>query len=274
MTYKDFLNKNVLIAQTNGKEKEAIKMLMLEALKLSPTEFYFSLEKELEDSDSLQKLVDKYLYDDIPVQYIIGHTFFYGLKFNVNNNVLIPRFDTEVLVNEVLNYVGSKKYRIVDIGTGSGCIAITLKKYLKNCDVYGIDISKEALEVAKENAILNNVEVDFFENNLLEGVDETYDIIVSNPPYISKDDFVDEMVANNEPHLALFAENDGMYYYDKILEMSKKNLSSSGTIFFEIGYNQKEKIIPLIKKYFPFSKIKIVKDLNNNDRVVIIYNDF
>lgn len=274
MTYKDFLNKNVLIAQTKGKEKEAIKMLMLETLKLSSTEFYFSLEKELEDSDYLQTLIDKYLYDDIPVQYIIGHTFFYGLKFNVNNNVLIPRFDTEVLVNEVLNYVGSKKYKIVDIGTGSGCIAITLKKYLKNCDVYGIDISKEALEVAKENAILNNVEVDFFENNLLEGLDETYDVIVSNPPYISKDDFVDEMVANNEPHLALFAENDGMYYYDKILEMSKKNLSSSGTIFFEIGYNQKEKITPLIKKYFPFSKIKIVKDLNNNDRVVIIYNDF
>ena len=187
---------------------------------------------------------------------------------------MIPRFDTEILVKEVLDYVGNNKYKIVDIGTGSGCIAITLKKYLKNCEIKAIDISKEALEVAKENAVLNSVEVDFFENDLLEGVNETYDIIVSNPPYISKSDCVDKLVVDNEPHLALFAENDGMYYYEKILEMSKKNLSSSGSIFFEIGYNQREKIMPIIKKHFPLSKVKIVKDLNKNDRVVIIYNDF
>ena len=274
MTYKDFLNKNVMVAQTKGKEKEAIKMLILETLNLSPTEFYLALEKEIENPEPLQALVDKYLYENIPVQYIIGYTFFYGLKFKVNNNVLIPRFDTEILVKEVLDYVGNNKYKIVDIGTGSGCIAITLKKYLKNCEIKAIDISKEALEVAKENAVLNSVEVDFFENDLLEGVNETYDIIVSNPPYISKSDCVDKLVVDNEPHLALFAENDGMYYYEKILEMSKKNLSSSGSIFFEIGYNQREKIMPIIKKHFPLSKVKIVKDLNKNDRVVIIYNDF
>ena len=141
MTYQEFLNKNIKIAENKNKEKEAVKILLLESLKISATEFYFIKDKEVENFENLQKIIDKYLIEDIPVQYILGYTYFYGLKFFVDENVLIPRFDTEVLVEEVLNHLDRKNLDIVDIGTGSGCIAISIKKHFNDVNVDAIDIS-------------------------------------------------------------------------------------------------------------------------------------
>lgn len=272
MTYQEFLNKNIKIAENKNKEKEAVKILLLESLKISATEFYFIKDKEVENFENLQKIIDKYLIEDIPVQYILGYTYFYGLKFFVDENVLIPRFDTEVLVEEVLNHLDRKNLDIVDIGTGSGCIAISIKKHFNDVNVDAIDISSKALNKAIENAEFNDVKINFIENDLLKGIEKKYDVIISNPPYISYDDKISELVYKNEPHSALFAENNGMYFYEEILKESINNLKDQGLIFFEIGYNQRELISELINKYYPKDNFRIIKDLSGNDRVVIIYH--
>ena len=160
----------------------------------------------------------KKLAAGLPVQYIIGNVDFYGITLKVNEDVLIPRFETEELVSKVIQY--SSHFRnpsIVDIGTGSGAIAITLKKKLTS-SVTATDISKKALNVAKENALENNVSINFKEGNLLEPLTEKYDIVVSNPPYIAYDEEIMDVVKNNEPHLALYAPNNGIYYYEEILK--------------------------------------------------------
>lgn len=273
MTYREFLNKNFLLAKNNNKETEAVKELFMEKLNLDSRQYYDLLDKEVsfEIIKNLTEVFNEYLLEDIPVQYILGYTYFYGLKFKVNKDVLIPRFDTEILVEEVLknNFINKK---IVDVGTGTGCIAIALKKNNPTLEVDAIDISSEALEIALENAKLNNVSIKFIKNDLLKNLECEYDVIISNPPYISKSDFVEDIVYKNEPHLALFGEDDGMYFYEKILHQSLTNLKKNGMIFFEIGYNQKEKISKIIKKYYPYANIKVIKDYNNNDRVVIISN--
>lgn len=273
MTYKEFLNENFILAKEKNKETEAIKTLFLEIKQINSNEYYACLDKEIsvKEEKEIQNIFNKYLFEDLPIQYILGYTYFYGLKFKVNKNVLIPRNDTEILVEEVLKY-NFKNLKLVDIGTGSGCIAIALKKNNPTLEIDAIDISSLAIEVALENAKNNNVSINFIENDLLNNLDSEYDIIVSNPPYIASDDFVEEMVYKNEPHLALFGENEGMYFYDKILFQSLKKLKKGGMVFFEIGYNQKEKITKVIKKYYPLASIKVVKDYNNNDRVVIISN--
>ena len=273
MTYREFLENNHKLASDLKKEKEALKLLFVELKHLSNVSFYDELNKEvsIDEQKKIQELFNKYLYDNIPVQYILGYTYFYGLKFKVTKDVLIPRFDTEVLVENVLKRSFNGAF-VVDIGTGSGCIAIALKKNNSSLNIDAIDISKEALNVAIENAKLNNVNIDFIQNDSLFGIEKKYDIVVSNPPYIAKNDEVDNLVYKNEPHLALFSEDDGMYFYDKILSQSLNNLKKGGIIFFEIGYNQKEKIEKIVKKYYPLANVKVIKDYNNNDRLAIIDN--
>ena len=179
------------------------------------------LKKYLEPSllqDGLKKL-----NDGLPVQYIVGNVDFYGLNFKVNENVLIPRFETELLVEKTINYI--KKYfknniDIVDLGTGSGCIAVTLSKKL-GVSVDAVDISDKALEVAKENNILNNANVNFYLGDMLKPLNKKYDCIISNPPYISYDEEIMDIVKNNEPNIALYADNDGLYFYEEILKNCK-----------------------------------------------------
>lgn len=216
----------------------------------------------------------KLLEEGVPVQYIVGNVNFYGYTYKVNNNVLIPRFETEELVEKTINYI--KKYfnkpNIVDIGTGSGCIAITLSKEL-NQEIDAVDISKNALEVAQENNKLNNANVNFYEGNLLEPLNKKYDVIISNPPYIAYTEEIDEIVKNNEPHLALYADNNGLYFYEQIIKNCKKYLNEKSLLAFEIGCTQGEPIKELTKKYLPNSKIKIERDLSNRDRYVFIFNN-
>lgn len=213
----------------------------------------------------------KQLNKGIPVQYIVGNVDFYGYEFKVNKNVLIPRFETEELVNKTINYI--KQYipnpKIVDLGTGSGCIAITLSKEL-NVSVDAVDISDKALEVAKQNNEMNKSKVTFYQGNMLEPLNKKYNVIISNPPYISRNEEIQDLVKNNEPELALYADNDGLYYYEEILKNASNYLEEKYLIAFEIGYLQGEKIKELANKYLNNINVSIEKDLSEKDRFVFI----
>ena len=215
----------------------------------------------------------KQLEQGIPVQYIVGNVNFYGYEFKVNNNVLIPRFETEELVNRTINYI--KKHinnpKIVDLGTGSGCIAITLSREL-NTSVDAVDISDKALEVAEYNNKNNNSKVTFYQGNMLEPLKNKYNVIISNPPYISRSEEIQDIVKNNEPELALYADNDGLYYYEQILKNANQYLENEFLIAFEIGYLQGEKIKELAHKYLKEVNVSIEKDLSEKDRYVFITN--
>ena len=211
----------------------------------------------------------------IPIQYIVGNVDFYGYTFNVNENVLIPRFETEELVNRTINYINKyfkKNVRIVDLGCGSGCISITLSKEL-DISVDAVDISSDAIAVALENCKFNNANVNFYLGDMLSPLNKKYDVIISNPPYISYDEEIMDIVKNNEPSIALYADNDGLYFYEEILKNASNYLNDKSMIAFEIGYKQGESIKNIAYKYFPNSKVLIEKDLSLKDRFVFIFNN-
>jgi len=216
------------------------------------------------------------LKQEIPVQYLLGKTSFYGLDFEVNENVLIPRPETEELVEWILesqkSKVESQNIRILDIGTGSGCIAISLAKNIPNAAVFGIDVSAKALATAKKNAERNAVEVTFINQNILETEDlrQQFDIIVSNPPYVRnlEKEEIKKNVLDNEPHLALFVEdNDALIFYKKIAELAQKNLSENGQLYFEINQYLGKETVDLLEK-MNFKNIELRKDIYGNDRMI------
>ena len=214
----------------------------------------------------------KLLHSGIPVQYIVGNVDFYGYNFLVNKNVLIPRFETEELVDRTIKYV--QKYfdssiKIVDLGCGSGCISITLSKKL-GVSVDAVDISSDALNVARDNCINNGASVNFYLGDMLEPLHDKYDVIISNPPYISYDEEIDEVVKNNEPSLALYADNDGLYFYEKILKNCSNYLNDKFLIAFEIGYTQGDRIRDMALKYLGDVSVFVEKDLSGRDRFVFI----
>ena len=213
----------------------------------------------------------KKMESGIPLQYIVGNVDFYGLNFIVNENVLIPRFETELLVEKTISYINkyfTNDLKIVDLGTGSGCIAIALSKKL-NVRVDAVDISASALEVAKKNNIINNTNVNFYLGNMLEPLSKKYDVIISNPPYIAYDEEIMDIVKNNEPGIALYADNNGLYYYEEIIKNCKNYLNENGLLAFEIGYMQASGIKKLAKKYLNKEAI-IEKDYSNKDRFAFI----
>ncbi|RKN03348.1 peptide chain release factor N(5)-glutamine methyltransferase [Aquimarina sp. BL5] len=211
-----------------------------------------------------------------PIQYIIGDTEFYGLLFKVDQNVLIPRPETEELVDWIIkdykNKEQSKKLKILDIGTGSGCIAISLAKNLPKADVYAIDVSEEALKIAKANAVYNNVEINFLKEDILRlgELDDVFDIIVSNPPYVRELE-KQEMKPNvleNEPHVALFvSDQDPLIFYRTITALAEKSLADEGLLYFEINQYLGIETKNMIKKY-GFQSVTLRKDLYNNDRMI------
>lgn len=228
------------------------------------------------DLEYLKKYYKGNIYDALkrldsgePVQYIVGDVDFYGNIIKVDKRALIPRFETEGLVEIALNYLTNTNLDVVDLGTGSGCIAITLKKKLPNIFMDAVDISLDALSLAYENAKLNNVEINFINGDMLKPLNKKYDCIISNPPYISHNEEIMEIVKNNEPNIALYSDNDGLYYYEEILKNCKKYLKDKYYIFFEIGYNQGDSVKELALKYLD-CYVKIKKDLQGFDRYVII----
>ena len=210
-----------------------------------------------------------------PIQYILGETEFYGLPFLVNKDVLIPRPETEELVELILAESRKSKVkslRILDIGTGSGCIPISLKKNLPDAKVFAVDVSENALEVAKENAKLNGLEVNFIKINILEteDLDQQFDIIVSNPPYVRmlEKEEIKPNVLEFEPHLALFVEdNDPLLFYRKIAQLAKKNLNENGKLYFEINQYLGKETVGLLES-LGFTNIKLLKDIYGNDRMI------
>lgn len=209
-----------------------------------------------------------------PVQYIVGNVNFYGNLIEVNKAVLIPRFETEELIEQTLKFFPNKdiKLRIADLGTGSGCIAITLKKELPYSIVDAVDISQKALMVAQNNAKLNNTDINFYLGDMLEPLKGKYDLIISNPPYLDYDEPIMDIVKNNEPSEALYADNNGLFYYENILKNITKYLNDKYLIAFEIGYRQGNALEKLCHKYLPKSHIELKKDLQGKDRFVFIFS--
>lgn len=217
-----------------------------------------------------QKLLEGY-----PIQYLIGYVDFYGYKINVNENVLIPRYETEYLVEKTINYskkIFNGKLDILDLGTGSGAISIALGKKLDS-NVTGVDISDKALEVARNNALQNNININFIKSDMLENVTGKYDIVISNPPYIDLEEKIMDSVKKYEPHLALYAEDNGLYFYKNILSNIKPYLKEKFIIAFEIGWWQGKLIETIAKEYFEDSKVLTLKDLTNRDRYIFVINE-
>ena len=219
-----------------------------------------------EDISSFEKIIVD-IKKNIPIQYVLGETHFYNLKFNVNSSTLIPRPETEELVRYILSHNFSS---VLDIGTGSGCIAISIAKN-SNANIYAIDNSKEALEIAKSNAILNSVDVNFMFNDVFGiSVTKKYDLIVSNPPYVlnSEKKYMHQNVIDYEPHNALFVEDSNpLIFYEKIALIASKNLNSNGLLFFEINEKFGDQIIDLLSK-LNFVDIELKKDINGRDRII------
>lgn len=216
------------------------------------------------------------LQKEIPIQYLLGKTSFYGLDFEVNENVLIPRPETEELVEWIIqsqkSEVGSQKLSVLDIGTGSGCIAISLAKNLSNAAVFAIDVSERALATAQKNAELNKVNVTFVHQNILEtlNLEQSFDIIVSNPPYVRnlEKEEIKKNVLEHEPHLALFVEDDNaLVFYRKIAELAQQHLSPNGQLYFEINQYLGKEMVDLLQK-MNFKAIELRKDIYGNDRMV------
>lgn len=228
------------------------------------------LEKYLE-KDKLEDGLKK-LEQGVPVQYIVGNMDFYGFNLDIDSRVLIPRFETEELVEKTINCLKNmgQNLKIIDLGTGSGCIAVTIKKLLPNSLVTAVDISDDALEVAQHNAEKLGVDVTFVKSDMLNEITEKYDCIISNPPYIAYDEKIMDIVKNNEPHLALYASNDGLYFYEEILKQCSKNIKDNFLIAFEIGQTQGEAIKALAHHYLSNITVSIEQDMQGLDRFVFI----
>lgn len=231
------------------------------------------LEKYLSPEKDFNEAL-KRLENGEPVQYIVGDVNFYGNIIKVNKNVLIPRPETEELVEKTSDLIKKifleQNINILDIGTGSGCIAITLKKIFPTSNINGCDISEEALEVARENAKDNQVEVDFVKSNIYSKITNKYDCIISNPPYIRYDEEIMDIVKNNEPHIALYADDNGLYFYKEIIKNAQKHLNNKFIIAFEIGEKQAEDIINIAKEYFEDCQIYKEQDIQKLDRFIFI----
>ena len=235
------------------------------------------------DNEADKDIVDKFekgvkrLLNDEPLNYVLGYSYFYGYKLKVGKDVLIPRFETEELVGKVLayydEYFPKQNVDVGDIGTGSGAIAIALKKEEPRMRVVASDVSSDALKVAKENAKLNEADIRFFEGSMLEPIIQEgikLDILVSNPPYIKQNELLENSVKDYEPHVALFGGEDGLKFYRMIFIDAHKVLKDKALMFFEIGYDQKENLMKLAKEYFKNANIEVFKDINNKDRMLMI----
>ncbi|MBT3169129.1 MAG: peptide chain release factor N(5)-glutamine methyltransferase [Candidatus Cloacimonetes bacterium] len=261
---------NFAKANINTAKIEA-EIILSSVLNLKRFELYLNLDKPIlkNELETILTIISRRKKRE-PLQYILGETEFYDCKIKVNKYVLIPRPETEFLIEKII-LENPKIKQILDIGTGSGAIAIALAKFLPNCQIDAIDISINALEIAKNNAVKNNVNITFSHSNLFENANKRYNLIVSNPPYISKNNFIDLQpeITKFEPITALVAGENGLYFYRKILENAKKYLTDDGKIYFEIGHNQ-AKIIKNIATLNGFKNIEICRDLNNFDRIMVI----
>jgi release factor glutamine methyltransferase len=280
-TYRDVLNQAKKLTRLKNKETSATELLMLHFSKLESTELYLNFEEEMPEANekAFFQGLNLYLEKNMPVQQIIGYVYFYGYKFKVTNQALIPRFETEELVANVLiqydEYFAPKKVDMIDVGTGSGCLAIALAKEEPRFNVLATDISAEALSLAKENAELIGADIEFIQGDMIKPVmDRKFDILVSNPPYIPTDEDVDDIIINHEPHIALFGGEDGLKFIREIIQDSKHILKEKAIIAFEHAYNKAEAIQALAKEAYPNAKVFTLKDMQQLDRMTFIIIGF
>ena len=253
--------------------KQEAEMLLSMLLDVNSLELLLILDKVVSE-DIANKYQEQVLMvkEKKPIQYVIGNVNFYGNRFIVNKNVLIPRFETEELVENTINLINEHftlPISILDIGCGSGCIGLSLKKKLTNVNVTLLDISKEALEVSKENARNLNCDVTFLESDMWNNVNDKYDVIISNPPYIRTNEEIADLVYNNEPHLALFGGIDGLDYYRRIREKLLDHVNNKFLLALEIGDLQKDDVVNIFSN-IPNVTIITKKDLSNRDRMVFV----
>ena len=267
--FKDFEEK--LIGQ--GEEAESLSFVYRSLKNLSFTDFIFTLQQEATDED--YKFVEDVfikLANHIPAQYIIGHVEFFGMQLKVDERVLIPRPETEELVELILAENLKENLKVLDIGTGSGAIALALAKSRPDWTITASDISQDALDLASKNAEIQNLNIFLKKSDCFSEISSKYDIIVSNPPYISRSDEseVGLNVLHSEPHLALFADEDGLAIYRRIAEDSKDYLNDGGKIYLEIGYKQGQSVPALFKENFPEKQVRTLKDQFGQDRMVVV----
>ena len=277
MNRRQAITKACLLLRRQGKEESLARFLLMYMLDESPHLFSNNLSEQIskENEDKYFSLIEKHIKEDVPLSHLVGFEYFYDRKYKVTKDVLSPRMETEELIYKVIEYVkasSKNNFKILDLCTGSGIIAITLKKELSqfSIDVVASDISEEAIKVAKENAQSHDATIKFIQSDIFNNIADKFDIIVSNPPYIDRKDEVtmQDNVLKYDPHLALFAEEEGMYFYRKIIEQANDYLNENGVIFFEIGYDQKDKIIKLadLNGY----SAEVYKDINGRDRMAFL----
>ena len=253
------------------------KILLAEILNKNPLELLTCLDEIVPiDKIELYKKEVLALEEGKPLQYVIGYVNFYGNKFYVDERVLIPRFETEELVENTIKYVNeyfTEPVDIIDLGTGSGVIGLTLENKLSPNSVDLIDISKEALEVTEKNKNNLNSKANLLQSDFFDNINKKYDVIISNPPYIKTNEEIEDIVKDNEPHLALYAGDNGLDCYEKILKDISNHMKDKCLIAFEIGYEQREDIINLINKYLDNVRIEVKKDLSEKDRMIFIFKN-
>ena len=256
-----------------GEEAESLSFVYRSLKNLSFTDFVFALQQEVtEEEEVFVKGIFQQLAAHKPAQYIIGQADFYGMQLIVDERVLIPRPETEELVDLILAENPERNLSVLDIGTGSGAIALALAKNRPDWSVAAVDISQDALDLARENAKNQKLNIFFKKSDCFAEISEKYDIIVSNPPYISRDDEseVGLNVLHSEPHLALFTDEDGLAIYRRIAEDATDYLTDGGKIYLEIGYKQGQSVPELFRKYLPEKRVRTLKDQFGQDRMVVV----
>ncbi len=278
MKLQALILKAQVLAVEKDKEESAVILLLEHVTSLKTNQLFLRMQEEVEEKieQGFWALFKKYLDENIPVQYLVGYSCFYGYDFIVNEHVLIPRFETEELVENILyrydQYFKGQTVDVCDLATGSGCIGISLALEEKHMRVVATDISSEALEVARENNDKLGADVTFLKGDMLEPLQgRRFDIFVSNPPYIPEDEPVMSLVKENEPNLALFGGKDGMKFYRIILSGVKPFLKDRAILCFEHGYDKKEEMLKLAAQYFEDARVEVLKDLEGKDRMTFIY---
>lgn len=279
-TYKEVLRyaQKRMVEQNLG--EQAAQLYLLELANLEAHDLYMEMDQEM-DSDLMKRYEEgiKRMLSGEPLGHVLGFEWFYGYQFKVNEHVLIPRPETEELVANILAgydefFADSEDVTAVDIGTGSGAIAIAVKKEEPSISMLATDISKEAIQVANQNALANDAAVPFLVGDMLEPLierDLKVDILISNPPYIPKDEEMEATVVDHEPHVALFGGEDGLKFYRIIFEQCRKVLKDRAMMAFEMGWNQRTAMECLMEIYFPNDRYEIIKDMSGKDRMLFVY---
>lgn len=277
MNKRQALTKACFLLRKQAKEETLARFLLQYLLEEDTNTFNTNLDEQLniELENKYFELIENHIINDTPLSHLIGFDYFYDRKFYVTSDVLSPRMETEELVYTVLQYIKKnnlKNTKILDLCTGSGIIGITLKKECPSAEITISDISSTALTIAKKNSFYNDADVRIVQGDLFENINSKFDIIVSNPPYIAYEEekTLEKNVIEYDPHIALFAKENGMYFYRKIIEQSTDYLTENGVIFFEIGHDQKHKIEKLATNNG--YKCEVIKDINGKDRIAYLKN--